>query len=40
VAGGEADLAYGSDTGSSIRVPAAFCGIEAPSVPADLDSRK
>jgi amidase len=27
VAGGEADLAYGSDTGGSIRVPAAFCGI-------------
>src|SRR6516164_9291052 len=26
-AGGEADLAYGSDTGGSIRVPAAFCGI-------------
>ena len=27
VASGEADLAYGSDTGGSIRVPAAFCGI-------------
>jgi amidase len=27
VAGGEADLAYGSDAGGSIRVPAAFCGI-------------
>ena len=27
MAGGEADLAYGSDTGGSIRVPAAFCGI-------------
>ena len=27
VAGGEADLAYGSDTGGSIRIPAAFCGI-------------
>jgi amidase len=27
VAGGEADLAFGSDTGGSIRVPAAFCGI-------------
>src|ERR1700729_3914930 len=27
VAGGEADLAYGSDTGGSIRVPSAFCGI-------------
>ena len=27
VAAGEADLAYGSDTGGSIRVPAAFCGI-------------
>src|ERR1700733_8907087 len=27
VAGGQADLAYGSDTGGSIRVPAAFCGI-------------
>jgi amidase len=27
VADNEADLAYGSDTGGSIRVPAAFCGI-------------
>jgi amidase len=27
VANGEADLAYGSDTGGSIRVPSAFCGI-------------
>lgn len=27
VATGEADLAYGSDTGGSIRVPAAYCGI-------------
>lgn len=27
VADGEADLGYGSDTGGSIRVPAAFCGI-------------
>jgi len=27
VADGEADLAFGSDTGGSIRVPAAFCGI-------------
>jgi amidase len=27
VAAGETDLAYGSDTGGSIRVPAAYCGI-------------
>ncbi len=27
VGAGEADVAYGSDTGGSIRVPAAFCGI-------------
>jgi amidase len=27
VASGEADLAYASDTGGSIRVPSAFCGI-------------
>ena len=27
VAGGEADLAYGTDTGGSIRIPSAFCGI-------------
>ena len=27
VADGEADIAYGSDTGGSIRIPSAFCGI-------------
>src|SRR5215469_6546661 len=27
IAVGEADIAYGSDTGGSIRIPAAFCGI-------------
>jgi len=27
VGAGEADLAYGSDTGGSIRIPAAFCGV-------------
>lgn len=27
VAGGEADVAYGTDTGGSVRVPAACCGI-------------
>jgi amidase len=27
LANGEADISYGSDTGGSIRIPAAFCGI-------------
>src|SRR5580704_11993767 len=27
VADGDADIAYGSDTGGSIRIPSAFCGI-------------
>jgi amidase len=27
VGAGEADVAYGSDTGGSIRVPAAYCGV-------------
>ena len=30
VGSGEADVAYGSDTGGSIRIPAACCGVAGP----------
>ena len=39
LAAGEADLAYGSDTGGSIRVPAAFCGIPALALPVPAGQR-